>query len=153
MKKSIHKAQIPNPAIKEFAKLVGEWKTIGTHPERPNQVLNGKSSFSWIEGGAFLIWHSEIDEKDFPAGIGIFGSDDTAGTFSMLYFDERKVSRNYEVSIENNILKYWRNFPDFSQRCSWTISDDGHTIVGKGELRQSGKTWKKDLDQTFTRTK
>ena len=69
----------------------------------------------------------------------------------MLYFDERKVSRKYEVSIENNVVKWWRNAPGFSQRYSLTITDDGNTIIGKGELCEDGTTWKKDLDQTYTR--
>ena len=147
----IHKAQIPNPALKELSRLVGEWKTVGTHPAVPNKVLAGKTSFEWIEGGAFLKRYSEVDEKGFPAGIAIFGSDDDTGELFMIYFDEREVSRKYEVSVENNILKWWRNAPGFSQRYSLTITDDGNTIIGKGELCEDGTTWKKDLDQTYTR--
>jgi hypothetical protein len=147
----IHKAQIPNPALHELTILVGEWKTVGTHPELPDKAINGRSSFNWIEGGAFLRWYSQVDEKDVPAGIAIFGSDNATGELFMLYFDEREVSRKYEASIENNTLKWWRTAPGFSQRYSWTIVDNGNTIIGKGELCKDGKTWKKDLDQTFTR--
>ncbi len=147
----IHKAQIPNPALKELGKLVGEWKTANTHPELPDKVLNGRASFRWIEGGAFLRWYDEVDEKGFPVGIAIFASDDARGELFMLTFDERKVSRKHEVSVENNVVKWWRNAPGFSQRYSWTIADDGNTIIGKGELCEDGTTWKNDLDQTFTR--
>lgn len=147
----IHKAQIPNPALKEFGKLVGEWKTVGTHPELPDKVLAGRAFFEWIEGGAFLRWYSEVDEKGFPTGITIFGSDDATGQFFMLYFDERKVSRKYEVTFENNVLKWWRNAPNHSQRYTWIIADDGNTIIEKGELSKDGTTWEDDLNQTFTR--
>ncbi|GAB2584186.1 hypothetical protein [Spirosoma areae] len=147
----IHNAQIPNPALNQFAKLVGEWKTVGTHPGLPHTVLAGKATFRWIEGGAFLVWYSEVDEQGFPAGIGIFGSDDATGDLLMLYFDERKVSRKYEVSVENNVVNWWRNVPGFSQRYSWTITDNDATIIGKGELCKDGTTWEKDLNQTFTR--
>ena len=71
----------------------------------------------------------------------------------MLYFDERKVSRKYDVSFQNNILKWWRNSPEFSQRYTWTLADDGNTIIGKGELSKDGTTWEKDLDLTYTRVK
>src|SRR6476619_8130108 len=98
----MHKAQIPNPALKQFSRLVGEWKTTGTHPLVPGKILSGRSSFNWMEGGAFMMWHSEIDEPGFPAGIAIFGSDDNTGEFFMLYFVERKVSRKYDVSFEDN---------------------------------------------------
>jgi hypothetical protein len=146
------KAQIPNPALKPFEQLIGEWVTTGTHPGVGDKILNGKSSFQWMEGGAFLIWHSEISNDDrFPSGISIFGSDDGTGQWFMLYFDERKISRKYDVSFDNNILKWSRMAPRFSQRYTWTISEDGHTIIGKGELSKDGKTWEKDLEQTFTR--
>lgn len=147
-----HEASIPNPALKPFSALVGEWRTVGTHPYLPG-TLHGHASFKWIEGGAFLIMHSEIDEAGIPSGIAIFGSDDSAGEYFMLYFDERKVSRKYEVSFQNNVLKWWRNSPEFSQRYSWTLEDNGNIIIGKGELSKDGTTWEKDLEQIFKRIK
>lgn len=147
----MNKAAIPNPALQLFEVLIGEWTTVGTHPLVPNTTLHGHSSFKWIEGGAFMMWNSEIEHKDFPTGIAIFGSDDTTREYFMIYFDERKVSRKYEVSIQDHVLKYWRNVPAFSQRYTWTIADDGNTIVGKGELCKDGTTWERDLDLTYTR--
>lgn len=149
----MHKAAIPNPALQPFALLIGEWKTVGTHPLVPNTILHGHSKFEWIEGGAFLICHSEIDKEGFPAGISIFGSDDDTGEYFMLYFDERKVSRKYNVSFKDNVLKWWRNAPGFSQRYTWTITDNGNTIISKGELSKDETTWEKDLEQTSTRIK
>ena len=133
--------------------MVGEWKSEGTHPAVPDKVLTGKASFQWIEGGAFLRWYAEVEEEGFPAGVAIFGSDDATGALFMLYFDERKVSRKYDVSVEKNVVNWWRNAPGFSQRYSWTLTDDGNTIVGKGELSKDGTTWKGDLSQTFVRVR
>ncbi len=149
----MHKAAIPNPALQLFTVLVGEWKTVGTHPLVPNTTLQGHSSFKWIEGGAFLMWYSEIEYEGFPTGIAIFGSDDATGEYFMMYFDEHKVSRKYEVSFQDNILKWWRNAPGFSQLYTWTITDNGNTIIGKGLLSKDGTTWEKDLHLTFTRIK
>jgi hypothetical protein len=103
--------------------------------------------------GAFLILHSEIDEPDIPSGIAIFGSDDALGEYFMLYFDERGVSRRHDVSLHDNVLKWWRNAPGFSQRNTLTIGDDGRTIIGKGEVSKDGVSWEKDLDLTYTRVK
>ena len=146
-------AVMSNPALNPLKRLIGEWKAVGTHPLLPDKLLDGRASFYWIEGGAFLIWHSEMNEEGFPKGIAIFGSDDDNGEISMLYFDDRKVSRKYEVAVQDNIVKWWRNAPNFSQRYSWTFEDDGNTIIGKGELSRDGTTWEKDLDLTFTREK
>ena len=55
-----NEASIPNPALKAFGVLVGEWNTVGTHPLVPGTTFHGHASFEWIEGGAFLIMHSEI---------------------------------------------------------------------------------------------
>ena len=148
---SFHEAAIPNPALTPFEILVGDWKTIGSHPYLAGIVLHGHTTFEWMEGGAFLIMHSEVDEKGIPSGIAVFGSDNATGEYFMLYFDERNVSRKYEVSFHNNILKWWRNAPGFSQRFTYSITDKGQTIIGKGELSKDGTSWENDLEQTFTR--
>jgi hypothetical protein len=80
------KALIPNPALKPFEVLIGEWKTTGSHPYLPDTVLHGRVSFEWLEGGAFLLLRSEIDEPRFPHDIEIFGSDDVEKKFFMLHF-------------------------------------------------------------------
>ncbi|MGH2611501.1 MAG: hypothetical protein ACRDFB_00455 [Rhabdochlamydiaceae bacterium] len=149
----MNKAAIPNPALQPFAVLVGEWKTVGTHPLVPNNILHGHSSFKWIEGGAFLMWYSKIDKEGFPTGIAIFGSDDATKEYLMMYFDERKVSRKYEVSFKDGVLKWWRNTPEFSQQYTWTITDKDNTIISKGLLSKDGINWEKDLELTFTRIK
>ncbi len=150
---SRHEAAIPNPALKAWSVLVGEWSTVGTHPLIPDTTLHGRTSFEWIEGGAFLMMRSEIDEPGVPSGVAIFGSDDALGECFMLYFDERGVSRKMEASLHDNVWKWWRNAPGFSQRYTATISEDGKTIIGKGELSRDGKTWGQDLDLTYTRLK
>lgn len=147
------KASIPNPALKSFSLLIGEWDTIGAHPLIPDTTLHGRTSFEWLEGGAFLIMHSEIDEPGIPTGIAIFGSDDSTGECFMLYFDERKVSRKYDVSLEKNTMKWWRNAPGFSQRMTNTFADDSNTIISKGELSKDGVTWKPDLELIYKRVK
>lgn len=150
-KNLIRETAIPNPALKPFGILVGEWKTVGTHGSLADTVLHGRTSFEWFENGAFLIMRSEIENPEFPTGIAIFGSDNVAGEYFMLYFDERGVSRKQDVSFQENILKWWRNGTDFSQRNTLTITDDGNTIIGKGEMLKDGSFWEKDLDLTYTR--
>ena len=95
--------------------------------------------------------HSQIDEPEIPSAIAVFGTDDKTGGCSMLYFDERGVSRRYEVSIADNVWKWWRNAPEFSQRFTGMISPDGRTIAGRGELSKDGVNWEGDLALTYTR--
>src|SRR5579862_7561746 len=137
-------ASIPNPALEPFTVLVGRWKTEGSHGLLPGITLHGQASFEWIENGAFLLMRSEIDHPSFPHGLAIFGSDDSQHTFFMLHFDERGVSRVQHVSLEHNVLKWWRDEPGFAQRYTSIIASDGNTMVGTGELSRDGKTWEKD---------
>jgi len=146
-----NEAAKPNAALQPLNVLVGTWNTSGTHPLVPGVTFHGRTSFDWLEGGAFLIMHSEIDEPQIPSGIAIFGTDDTTGECSMLYFDERGVSRRYEVSIKDNVWKWWRNTPEFSQRFAGTIAADGRTIDGRGELSRDGTSWEGDLQLKYTR--
>ena len=148
---AMQEASIPNPALKPFSVLIGNWETTGTHLLIPNTILHGRTSFEWLEGGAFLMMRSEIDEPGIPSGIAIFGSDDSKQEYYMLYFDERGVSRKIEVTLQGNIWKWWRNAPGFSQRYTGTIVDGGNTIIGKGELSKDGSSWEKDLDLTYRR--
>jgi hypothetical protein len=144
-------AQKTNPSLKPFEPLIGEWRTTGTHPLVPGKTFHGRASFSWIEGGAFLIWRSEIDEPGIPSGTAILGSDDAEGTFSMLYFDERGVSRKYGVTISGDVMTWSRDDPKFRQRMTLTIDADGTRIVSKGEMSREGKPWEGDLGLTYER--
>src|SRR6185436_5731824 len=99
-------ALIPNPKLQPFGFLVGEWTTVGTHPMVPNVTFHGRARFDWIESGAFLMMRSEIDEPQIPSGLSIFATDDATGECFMLYFDERTVSRKYEVALTGKVLRW-----------------------------------------------
>ena len=141
----------PNPRLQPLSVLVGTWKTVGTHPLVPGKTFHGSVSFSWIEGGAFLRMHSQIDEPEIPTAIAVFGTDDGSDSCSMLYFDERGVSRRYEAGLHDNEWRWWRNDPEFSQRFVGTIAPDGGTIVGRGEFSRNGGPWEPDLALTYNR--
>ena len=141
----------PNPRLQPLSILVGAWNTVGTHPLVPGKSFHGSVSFSWIHGGAFLLMHSQIDEPEIPTAIAIFGSDDTTDSCSMLYFDERGVSRRYETHVDGNEWRWWRNDSEFAQRFVGTIAPDGGTIVGRGEYSRNGAPWEPDLALTYSR--
>ena len=49
------KASIPNPALEPFRVLIGNWNTTGTHGLVPDTILRGRTSFEWLENGAFFM--------------------------------------------------------------------------------------------------
>jgi len=142
------KARIPNPALEPLEFLVGEWRTEGTHPLVPGEILHGRTWFDWHEGGAFLVMRSEVDHPQFPDGLAIVGSSDS-GRAVMIYFDERGVSRIYEVSVGDRSVAWRREDPDFSQ--STTIAAEGGRLVGTGRMTDESGAWVDDLSQVFVR--
>jgi hypothetical protein len=142
-------AQIPNPALLPLATLVGDWRTTGSHPFVPGVVLHGRVTFAWHDNGAFLVMRSEIDEPRFPSGIAIFGSDDAASAYFMLYFDERGVSRKYDMAIDGNVVTWHRDDLELSQRNTLTIGPN--RIDGRGEMSRQGGAWEADLSLTYER--
>jgi hypothetical protein len=146
-----NRAAVPNPALRALEKVVGEWKTIGSHPMTPGLELHGHVTFEWIEGGAFLRMQNETDDKRFPNGIAIIGSDDGDGRIYMLYFDEREVSRRYEVEVTDSGWRWWRDDPKLAQRFCVTVEDGGNKMVSKGEMRRDGGDWEGDLDLSYER--
>lgn len=145
------KAAKQNSALAPLSKLIGEWKTTGKHPYMPGEELHGQATFSWLEDGAFIMMQAAIDHPKFPAGIAIIGSDNGTGEFFMLYFDERDISRKYDFAITEVGWKWWRNAPDFSQRFTVTISEDGQKMTSKGEMSKDGGAWEGDLDLVYER--
>ena len=141
-----------NPRLQALAVLVGEWATVGTHPMLPGKTFHGHASFTWLESGAFLLFHSHIDEPEIPNGVAILGTDDSnpdAG--AMLYFDVRNVSREYRWTISSNVWTWSRDELGFSQRMVLTIANDGLRIEAKGQISRNGKSWEPDLQLTYTR--
>ncbi|WP_309604149.1 hypothetical protein [Phenylobacterium sp.] len=142
-------AHIANPLLLPLAFLIGEWNTEGRHPMVPGKRLIGRTSFAWDQGGAFLLMHSEIDAPDFPSGVALIGSDDV-GTLTMIYFDERRVSRVYEAMLGDQSLTLRRDAPDMSQTIVFTPGENG-SLNSVGRLSENGGAWGDDLSQVFTR--
>jgi len=143
-------ALIANPALKALSFLIGSWRTEGTHPAVPDTTFHGRASFQWIEGGVFLIMHSEIDEAEIPSGVAIFGSDDGAERIYMLYFDERGVSRKFDVTVGVKEVTCRRDHPKFSQIMRLRV-DGGDRLIGSGRRSEDGAAWQDDLSLTYTR--
>lgn len=145
-----------NPALERLNILVGEWNvemsSMSFHPD-PVAVVHWRTSIEWLEGGVFLVQREEEISPENPHGTWIMGPDDAAGTYCVLHYDSRGVSRIYEMSLGNGVWKVWRNFPGFSQRFSGTFSNDGKTITASWEKSFDGSTWEHDFDLKYTRVK
>jgi hypothetical protein len=144
-----------NSALERLGILVGEWEleitSMSFHPD-PSAVVRGHTVCSWVEAGAFLRQHSEVPNTEFPRGTSMIGADDSAGSYSVLYFDSRGVSRIYQMSLDGDTWKMWRDFPGFLQRFIGTFGNYDNKITARCEKSSDGSNWEHDFDLTYTRS-
>ena len=145
-----------NPALDQLAPLIGEWTieiTSMSFDPDPSALVRGHCSFDWLEGGAFLIQHSEIAASEFPRSTAVMGADDEAGIYRMLYYDSRGVSRIYRMTYSGGIWTLWRDHPGFHQRFHGTFSEDGQVITAYWEKSSDGSNWELDFNLTYTKVR
>jgi hypothetical protein len=140
-----------NEQLSDLAFLIGEWKSVVSNASflsDQSSKLNGKTLFEWFEEQTFLIMRSSVegDGPRPPDAVAIINRDDTNKQFQMLYYDERGVSRIYDMSFENATWKLWRDASQFSQRFEGKVSADHKTINALWSNSTDGKTWKHDFN-------
>jgi hypothetical protein len=128
--------------------LIGEWET--EVPQFPGE--RGRAVFEWLEGGAYLLQRSQAPDPA-PDSTWITGADDADDTWTVLYHDERGVSRVYRSTLAEGVWRVWRDAPGFSQRFTGALSADGGTIRGAWEMSTDDSTWEHDFDLIYTRVR
>lgn len=114
----------------------------------PDEKVHGSVAFRWIESGPLL---ATSRGAGMPAATWVIGRDDGGQDYTVLYSDDRGVSRVYEMSFRNRVWKMWRNDPEFSQRFEGTVSEDNRTICASWEQSSDGKKWEHDFNLRYTR--
>jgi len=112
-----------DPRLEPFDALIGTWATEAIHPML-DAVVPGSVTFEWIEGGHFLVQRSHNEHELFPDAICVIGAPEAGDGLVMEYFDSRGVRRTYGVSLDDELLRMWRDHPGFDQRFSATLGPD-----------------------------
>ncbi len=137
-----------DPALEPFDALIGTWDTEAKH-RLVDEVVSGTTSFEWLEGGHFIVQRSRNDHEAFPDAVCVIGAPEDGDGLVMEYFDSRGVRRTYGVSLEDGVLRIWRDDPTFAQRFSATLGQDA--FEGLWQLAETPGDWKDDLRVTYTR--
>lgn len=137
-----------DPALEPFDALIGTWATEATH-RLVDGVVTGIVRFEWLEGGHFLVQHSHSDHELFPDGISVIGAPEAGDGLVMEYFDSRGVRRTYGISLEDGVLRIWRDHPGFDQRFSAKVADD--VFEGVFQLAETPGDWQDDMKVTYRR--
>jgi hypothetical protein len=137
-----------DPTLEPFEALIGTWATEATHPKFDG-VVPGSVTYEWLEGGRFLIQRSRNEHELFPDAISVIGAPEEGDGLVMEYFDSRGVRRTYGISLEDGVLRAWRDHPGFDQRMSAEIGPD--RFVAQYQLAETPGEWKDDLKAVYRR--
>ena len=137
-----------DPALEPFDALIGAWATEATHP-RVDAVVQGSVTFEWLEGGHFIVQRSHNEHELFPDAICVIGAPEAGEGLVMEYFDSRGVRRTYGVSLDDGVLRYWRDAAGFDQRFSATLGRDA--FEGLAQVAETPGDWRDDLRVTYRR--
>src|SRR3954452_11418624 len=137
-----------NHALAPFEPLIGTWDTEATH-RLIEGVHAGWWSFEWLTGDQFLVVRSHYDHELLPDAISIIGAPEEGDGLVMEYFDSRGVRRTYRISLEDAVLRYWRDHPGFDQRFMATLGPDGFESVV--QFAQTPGDWQDDMKITYRR--
>jgi hypothetical protein len=137
-----------DPALAPFDSLIGTWATEATHPMFDG-VVPGSVTFEWLEGGHFVVQRSHNEHELFPDAISVIGAPESGEGLVMEYFDSRGVRRTYGVSLDDGVLRIWRDDPTFAQRFSATPARDG--FEGLWQVAETPGDWRDDLRVTYRR--
>jgi hypothetical protein len=139
-----------HPALEPFDALIGTWATEATHPQ-VDAVVPGSITFEWLEGGHFLVQRSRNEHELFPDAICVIGASEAGDGLVMEYFDSRGVRRTYGASLDDGVLRIWRDDPAFAQRFTATLGHD--FFEGLWQLAEApGTAWQDDLKVTYRRS-
>ena len=138
-----------HPMLEHLDRLAGEWETESTHPLLPDAVVRGHATFEWLEGGHFVVLRSHNEHELFPDAIAVIGRPEEGEGLVLEYFDSRGVRRTYGVSIEDGVMRWWRDEPGFEQRAYAKLAPDEFEFVT--QLAETPGEWRDDLKATYRR--
>ena len=131
-----------------FDALIGTWSTEAKH-RLVDEVVLGSTTFEWLEGGQFVVLRSHNDHELFPDAICVIGRPESGEGLVLESFDSRGVRRTYEVSLEDGVLRWWRDHPGFDQRSYAKLGPDEFEFVH--QLAETPGEWQDDLRTTYRR--
>ena len=120
-------------ALRALEPLVGEWTAEFAWPTGEPWPGGGRSTFAWDASHSFVIWSSAVELPEAPASTSYIGCDAANGTYSMLYADERTVSRIFAMTIDDRGWTLSREGEPFDQRFVAEFRDGGDTMDARWE--------------------
>ncbi|MCR8556634.1 hypothetical protein KXD93_03230 [Mucilaginibacter sp. BJC16-A38] len=121
----INKRSKPHPELKKLGKLVGIWDVSGE--------VCGQVSFSWMEGGFFLVQYVDLDGAK---GLEFIGYDEESKTLRSHYFDNDGKVMEYTYKVSETEHQVSIDMPGIKGEFKGKYSNNGDTISGSWHWKQ-----------------
>lgn len=152
----------PDPELKRLEPLLGTWKAEEMTEDSvlgPGVPVRSDESFSWLEGGYFLVQPYETTFGDDPAqkGVNYWYYDSEAERFRIIFFSNNgpftEDGNRYEGEIADGKLTF-----EGPARFQYELDDDGKvksnadgTVSVAWWLRDENGEWAPWMENTFAR--
>ncbi len=143
-----------NKMLAALEPLLGDWDVLVSEAhflDKPEDTLHGKASIGRDLDGAVVVMRASFEDERMPVGKWVIGVDDDHHTYSVLYHDNRDVSRIFEMSFINGVVDIWRYKPGFSQRLMATLEGKGE-LTGEWLYSSDGVSWHRDYRVRYSRS-
>jgi hypothetical protein len=152
----------PDPELRRLEPLLGTWGTEGRTQESvlgPGVPVTSTETFSWLEGGYFLVQTYETVFGTDPAqrGVNYWGYDAEAKRFRIIFFSNNgpfsEDGNRYEGEVAEGKLTF-----EGPARFQYELDDEGRvranadgTISVAWWLRDESGEWAPWMHNTFAR--
>ena len=154
----------PDPELRRLDPLVGTWKQkaedrTGDTVLGPGVSVASSESFSWLDGGYFLVQTYETTFGDDPAqkGVNYLYYDSEARRFRIIFFSNNGPFTEDGNRYQGDVIGHTLTF-EGPARFQYELDDDGRikvdvdgTITVAWWLRDENGQWGPWMRNTFTR--
>ena len=141
-----------NKALAALEPLIGKWDYTMYNCwflETMDTEVKGFTTIERLHDAFVVIRNSDADQK--PDDVWVIGYSDPQEKYEMFYYDQRGVARIFNGDFDGKKFIFSRKDPDFHQRMTLEITEDGlHTVAEASD--DEGVTWRKDLEMAYVRS-
>jgi hypothetical protein len=150
----------PDPELRRLEPLVGEWQSEEWTKDSvlgPGVPVTNRETFSWLEGGYFLVntYDTAFGDEPPQRGVNYWGYDAEADRFRVIFFSNNgpytEDGNRYEGKVADGKLTF-----EGPARFQYDLDDEGRirtnpdgTFSVAWWLRDESGEWKPWMDNTF----
>jgi hypothetical protein len=152
----------PDPELRRLEPLLGTWRSE-EHSEDsilgPGVPVTSTESFSWLDGGYFLVstYETSFGDEAAQKGVNYWGYDSEGGKFRIIFFSNNgpftEEGNRYQGEVADGKLTF-----EGPARFQYALDEDGRiglnadgTLSVEWWLRDENGDWKPWMNNTFTK--